>query len=559
MESIGDIRIDLDVPATMRDGTVLRADIYRPGAGSGWPVLLHRTPYGKRRPQVNLILDTLAAVSRGYIVIHQDTRGRFQSGGDWRPWMSESQDGYDTVRWAAGVPGSNGRVGMFGQSYTGNTQWNAAIAAPDELQAIAPGVTWSDPNDGLFERGGAVELGLDVPWSLDTGAENIRRLAGDAASLLKTLVEDYDDLAWRTYWELPSGHPPAIERSGVPDIGIRGALLDPLSAGHCRVTGRHEEVVAPAFNIGGWYDIFLQGTLDNHIGITALGRTSRLVVGPWTHGSINGMSGGQVGDRNFGLAANSTSLNLETSLNDMQLRWFDHWLKDRDSGLLDEPPVNIFVMGINRWRDEAAWPLARAQDTALHLRSDGGLSWAPPEPEEAADTYHYDPANPVITRGGPLVMSPEFPAGAFDQRAAESRPDVLVYTTEALTDDVEVTGRVRVILHATTDAPSTDWVARLCDVDKVGVSWNVTDGVLRAKTSPSEIGEHAIDLWSTSIVFRAGHRIRVHITSSNFPRWDRNLNTGESPLTGTTMRPATQMVFHDVTRPSRIILPIVRS
>ena len=202
------------------------------------------------------------------------------------------------------------------------------------------------------------------------------------------------------------------------------------------------------------------------------------------------------------------------------------------------------------------WPLSRTVDTAWYLRADGALDRAAPGPDEGHDTYVYDPADPVLTRGGTLVMSPEFPAGCFGQAPTEQRPDVLVYTSEPLPADLEVTGRVRMTLFAATDAPSTDWVARLCDVDEQGVSRNVTDGILRIRAEPGAVGEHDIDLWSTGIVFRAGHRIRVHVTSSNFPRWDRNTNTGQPPQDATALKVAHQRIFHDGTRASRIVLPV---
>ncbi|MFK0283119.1 CocE/NonD family hydrolase [Streptomyces sp. NPDC090499] len=554
------MEIEFDLPAKMRDGTVLYADVYRPTTDGPWPVLLHRTPYG-RRSAVMTILDPFEAVSRGYMVVHQDTRGSSQSEGEWLPFGYEVDDGYDTVRWAAALPGSSGVVGMFGGSYTGNTQWAAAVAAPPELRAIIPQVTWSDPSDGLYFRGGVIELGLYGAWSLQTGAAQLaRRVAEDPAGVmaaLPALIADYDGLAPRSYWELPAGALPAIARGGFPDIGVERALADPSSAEGATIHGKHDRVEVPAFNVAGWYDIFLQGTLDNHVAMAGHGKPSRLVVGPWTHVPPAGPDGVMAGEVNFGLASMRQMLGLSTSLDQLQLRWYDHWLKEIDNGVNDEAPVKIFVMGVNEWRDENEWPLARAVDTPWHLRADGGLTQTPPTTDEAPDSYVYDPADPVITRGGTLVMTGEFPAGAFDQRVVEERADVLVYTTEPLSEDIEVTGRIRMRLHAATDAPSTDWVVRLCDVDTDNVSRNISDGVLRIHGTPGEPAEHEIDLWSTSNVFLAGHRIRIQITSSNFPRWDRNLNTGEPSQTATAMRTAQQTIFHDSARPSRIVLPVI--
>jgi uncharacterized protein len=273
---VADVEIDFDVPVPMRDGTVLRADVYRPAGPGPWPVLVQRIPYGKRLSVADLPLDTLLAVSHGYIVAHQDTRGRFASDGEWSPWTYEQSDGHDTVQWAAHLPGSSGAVGMFGVSYTGNTSWTAAIAAQN---------TWSEPYDGLFMRGGALELGLNAWWTLTTGLGDLpKRLA--SAELLKamgSLIADYDGLRDRTYWELPAGRLPLIDRYGGPDIGTQRALGDPDSSGFARVAGRHDAVTAPSLNVTGWYDVFLQGALDNHVAMAERGVPTKLFVGPWSH------------------------------------------------------------------------------------------------------------------------------------------------------------------------------------------------------------------------------------------------------------------------------------
>ncbi|MFC7645191.1 CocE/NonD family hydrolase [Streptosporangium lutulentum] len=264
----------------------------------------------------------------------------------------------------------------------------------------------------------------------------------------------------------------------------------------------------------------------------------------------------QQGEVGFGTAADEGSIDLRTSLGDLRIDWLDRWLRPDRLAPVGKP-VRIFVTGVNRWRDEDAWPLARSVDTPLYLREDGGLSSEAPGADERPDTYRYDPADPVVTLGGTLLMSGEFPPGPHDQRRVEERPDVLVYTGEPLDADLEVTGRVRVSLTAASTAPSTDWVARLCDVGVDSVSRNLTDGIVRVSGPAGEPADHEIDLWSIGHVFLKGHRIRVQITSSNFPRWDRNLNTGEPAERATAMRVADQTVFHDAARPSRIILPVV--
>jgi putative CocE/NonD family hydrolase len=547
------MEVEFDVEATMRDGTVLRADVYRPTGEGPWPVILQRTPYG-RRWLLSDHVPQFDAVERGYMIVHQDARGSFSSDGEWLPFTHEVEDGYDSVQWAADLPGSNGRVAMIGGSYTGYTQWAAAVAAPPALQAIAPMITWSDPNNGLHFRGGAVELGLNGFWTLMVGAGEVTSRHDDpaeATAALGALITDYDRLASDVYWELPAGNLPAIVRHDIADLGVRRALVDPLTADGATVAAKHASVKAAAYTIAGWFDVFAQGSLDNHTAMAGLGKPAQLIIGPWIHAATGEMAGSTSGDTNFGLGSTMQGIGLAQ----LQLDWFDRWLKDVQSDAA--APVRIFVMGVNQWRDENEWPLARAVDTPWYLGADGTLTPTAPTADEAPDNYTYDPADPVHTLGGNLVMADEFPAGQFDQAETETRADVLVYTSEPLAKDLEVTGRVRMCLHAATDAPSTDWVARLCDVDTEGVSRNLCDGIARVQAVPDEPGEYEIDMWSTSNVFLAGHRIRVHITSSNFPRWDRNLNTGESVTTAVTMRTAQQTIFHDGVRASHIILPVV--
>ncbi|MEW2305581.1 CocE/NonD family hydrolase [Streptomyces sp. NPDC006655] len=554
-----DVTVEYDVPATMQDGTVLRANIYRPASGGPYPVLLARLPYGKNFAMVSAMLDPLGLARGGFIVVIQDTRGRFASDGEWEPWTYEADDGYDTVRWAAALPDTNGRVGMIGGSYFGNTQWMAALSKPPELQAIAPQITFSEPNDGLFARGGAIELGITLPWSLMQGMDTVmKRHADDPAALgpaLGALIHDTDRTAPSGYWELPSGRHPAFQRHGIPDLGFERALHDPEWSAACRVAGRQAEVDLPSLNIGGWYDIFCQGTLDNYTESRAAGRPATLIMGPWTHMNRTG----QIGDVNFGMAASADLLGFRGTLTDVQTMWFRKWLTPGAAPSGPElPPVLLFVMGKNEWREEQEWPLARAVDTDVFLHPDGGLAFDAPGPDGGIETYVHDPADPVPTVGGATLMSSEYRSGPLDQAPVEARPDVLVYTSEPLAEDLEVTGRIRAFVHAATDAPSTDWVVRLCDVDSQGVSLNIVDGITRVKTTPGEFAEHVVDLWSTSYVFRAGHRLRVHVTSSNFPRWDRNLSTGASPDSGTDFHPARQEIAQDAARPSRIVLPVVR-
>jgi putative CocE/NonD family hydrolase len=550
--------VELDVPATMRDGTVLRANVYRPGGDGPWPVLLTRLPYGKDLPGGTALLDPVQATRRGYMVVVQDTRGRFTSGGEWEPFRCEAEDGYDTVAWAAGLPGADGQVGMYGASYFGNTQWMAAIEQPPALKALIPFITWSEPLDGTIARGGALELGTGANWTLLQGLNQLmRRYDRDdrqaMGRAIAALIADYDRLAAENYWKLPLGDFEPIARHGIAGLAGLEALDNPAAADHFRVAGKHGRVRVPTFNVGGWYDIFLRGTIDNYQAMRDHGLPSKLLIGPWAHTANTN----PVGERNFGYGAQLGFMDLRTDFLSLQLRWFDHWLKGIDTGLLEEPPVRIFVMGVDRWRDESAWPLHRAVETAWYLRAGGGLSQEAPGADEGSDSYAYDPADPVPTHGGALLMTPEFRPGPLDQGPVEARSDVLVYTSPPLEQDVEVTGPVKVWLWTATSAMTTDWVARLCDVFPDGRSINIGDGISRVRGESGAVAEHEIDLWATSNVFRAGHRIRLQVTSSCFPRWDRNLNTGERAGEGTRMEVAQQTVLHDATRASRVLLPVI--
>ncbi|MGA8353864.1 MAG: CocE/NonD family hydrolase [Solirubrobacteraceae bacterium] len=555
--AVRNVTVELDVPARMRDGVTLRANVYRPAGEGPWPTLLARMPYDKRAPEW---LDPVQTAAQGFIVVIQDTRGRFASEGEWIPLHFEREDGYDTVEWAAKLPGSNGRVGMYGLSYSGNTQWMAAIERPPSLAAIAPALTPADFLDGLFARGGAIELGIGVSWTLMMGLAHLERLAlseQERGERLASLLDDLDRLPSEGYWGLPVHDLLVLRGHESPELGTLRMLEDPDVLARCRVAGEYEHVTVPSFHVAGWHDVQTQGVLDNYMGMAALGRPARLVVGPWTHfepfaDPIGELCYGAHGSR-VGVPAHAHG-----DLNEEQLAWFRRYLDpDAAPGDPDEtqPPVRIFVMGRNVWRDETSWPLTRARAERWFLGAGGTLRPDGPVAEDGASEFIYDPADPVPTLGGQTVLLPAFPPGPYDQAHVEARKDVCVFTSEPLQHDLEVTGRVRVVLHAESSAPSTDWVARLCDVHPDGRSFNLCDGILRVERGADACREIAIDLWSTSNVFLAGHRLRVHVTSSSFPRWDRNLNTGNQrePRWET----ARQRIHHDTERPSWIELPVI--
>lgn len=549
------VAFDFNVAAQMRDGVVLRANVYRPATHGRWPTLLARTPYGKDLPGAVSWLDPVRAARAGFLVVIQDTRGRFASDGEWDPFRFEGDDGYDTVEWAARLPGSNGRVGMFGLSYWGNTQWLAAIAQPPSLFAIAPGMTWSEPNDGAFARGGALELGLALVWALEQGIDYLRRLdehEDEIRRRLDALIDELDGLAETGFWELPVNDSPVLRRHRVPELGSIRTLRDRSFAARCRITGAHDRVQVPVFGIGGWHDGFVQGVIDNHAAMTALGRESRLILGPWSHANHSDV----VGELSFGLRArkDAGAAGAPDDIDELQLGWFRGHLTPGLEPERSEAPVRFFVMGANRWREEASWPPPGATDQRWYLRSGGGLTTTGPEPAEQPSHFSYDPTDPAPTRGGQTLISPGWAAGPVDQAQVEERRDVLVFSSEPLARDLEVTGRVRVVLHAESSAPSTDWVARLCDVHPDGRSFNVCDGVLRVGEGARDCRSYELDLWSTSNVFRRGHRLRVQVTSSCFPRWDRNLGTGGHRAG--THQVAHQRIHHSSDRSSWVELPV---
>ena len=567
--------VERDVEARMRDGIILRADVYRPNTDEPLPVLLQRTPYGKGFSNPAF---ALMAAEQGYAVVIQDTRGRWASDGDGYPLIHEMSDGYDTVEWAAHQPWANGKVGMYGGSYVGYTQWAAAVTQPPALKTIIPTVTFCDPHD-IFYVGGAFALGVAVSWNLtSTAYMSIFKHQGSKEAkdeLMESLIEAVDGMArGKTFSRLPLSDMPLIGQDGITSF-FYDVLSHPTRDEYWqRILCTHRKIQIPVFHIGGWYDIFCASTLHDFGGIRENGENElarnrqKLLIGPWRHGPFEGL----VGEVDFGLCASS----LLVLPDELQLRWFDRWLKGEDNGIVDEPPIRIFVMGDNCWRTENEWPLARARYTRYYLHSGGAANslhgdglLSPEKPsDEPVDSFVYDPRNPVPTHGGGLCCSQAALApGAFDQREIETRPDVLVYTTLPLEQDVEVTGPLAVHLWAATSAPDTDFCAKLVDVGPCGYARNLQDGIVRARyrESPDQprpvtegkVYEYVIDLAATSNVFKTGHRIRIEISSSNFPRFDRNPNTGHALGQDKQLRPATQWILHDAGHPSHVMLPVI--
>ena len=571
------ILVDRNVAVPMRDATLLTADVYRPESGAPVPAIVSRLPYNKDVLSMQAhAIHPMRAAEAGFAVVYQDTRGRYSSEGDFYPFVHEGSDGFDTVEWVAAQAWCDGSVGMTGASYFGATQWLAAVERPPHLRAICPIVTASEYYEGWTYQGGAYQLGFALLWTLASLAPNLAlRLAGQE-ELTRTL--DKVDRIGELYSHLPLKALPVLRDHRAASYYFDWLAHEANDEYWCSlaINRRYREIQVPALNVGGWYDLFLHGTLENYVRMRKEGGTAaarggqRLLVGPWSHGDLTGEYPGY----SYGSRASVDIVDLTA----LQLSFFEHHLRGSDNGLEARAPVRIFVMGENRWRDEWEWPLARTQYERWYLHSEAGgtghggyLSREAPD-TEPSDAYLYDPRDPAPSVGGPTFL-PGLGLGANsgprDQRQVESRPDVLTYSSAPLQRAVEVTGPLSVVLYAATSAQDTDFVARLCDVAPDGCSRILAEGILRARyrngceqAEPVESGRayaYQINLVATANLFLEGHRIRVDITSSSFPRFDRNTNTG-NPLgqdAARDLRPAMQTILHDQEHPSHILLPIV--
>ena len=571
-----------NVMVPMRDGARLATDIFRPDAPGRFPTLVSRGPYGKEGYLDQPNHSMWFFPKNGYVFVSQDCRARFDSeGGHYDPVFQEAQDGWDTVEWAARQPWSTGRVGTTGQSYLGATQYALAgmNPLPPHLQAMAPFSASSDFHQSwVYHTGGPMEWGWMVPYAIFKGRNTLERMGrSDLLAQMDEYVlppgnfaqpltnEWYRRLPLRDWIDrlkeaAPYFHEYFDEELDGP-YWWRANLLKNLGG-----------VKIPMFHVSSWYDIFLEGALNSYQAIRERGASElarnnqRLLVGPWAHvRPYTEPNSGGCGDIDFGD-------NARIELHDYLLRWFDHWLRGIDTGITGEPPVYLFVMGENRWRHENEWPLARTQYTSFYLHSqgsantrhgDGSLSTVP-SADESPDQFVYDPRDPAPTAGGNTLI---IDYGVAGQGAIEDRADVLVYTTEPLERDMEITGPLKVHLYAATSAVDTDFTAKLVDVRPDGYAQNLQDGIIRARyrTSaaqpsfirPGEVYRYTIDLGSTSHVVKAGHRIRLDVSSSNFPRFDRNPNTGAALGVDDRLETAQQTVHHADPYPSCVVLPII--
>jgi predicted acyl esterase len=509
-------------------------------------VLLVRTPYGKI---TKLTANYRAFVEHGFALVVQDVRGRHDSDGVFRPFEQEGPDGEDTLNWIGRQSWCDGKIGMFGGSYLGIAQWQAALRNSPYLKAIFPVVSgYDDYLDRFYSRGGAMKLGHRLLWI----SENLSP-PGFVRPGLTPLI-----------YHLPLR---TADRAATSESveWYQRSLNHPAYDDFWRSLSTREKldrVKVPVFAAGGWFDNYVQSDLEAFATLRKLGRQAHVLVGPWPHNFSDRLA------VDFGPQA-------ANPLRRFQFQWFDYWLKGQ--GSIDRLPMaRLFTMGENRWEDYDTWPPSNVRPQSLYLGSkgkantvygDGQLQWKAAR-RRGSDQYVYDPRKPVPTTGGAICCNVRLlPPGPMDQRAVEGRHDVLVYTGPKLAEDLQVTGVVRILLYIATAARDTDFTAKLVDLDPKGAALGITDGIQRlryrngsdrpALANPGEIYAITIDAGATSYQFQRGHRIRLEIASSNFPRFDRNPNTGRAIADETELRTAVQTVYHGGLYPSALILPVV--
>ncbi|MDJ0389183.1 CocE/NonD family hydrolase [Roseomonas sp. E05] len=592
-----------------RDGVRLATDVYLPEGAGPFPVILERTPYGKRetsRAELTAAApkpatrEAVAAffTQAGYAVVYQDCRGRWGSEGSFEKYLADGEDGYDCCAWIVAQPWCNGRIGTMGLSYAAHTQASLGCLDPPGLAAqVLDSGGFSDAWNGGIRRGGAFEL-KQASWAFNQG-----RLAPETqADPVRAAAFEAEDLrAWFTRFPWKPGHSPVRH---APDYeaylfeqwrqGAFGDYWKRLGLYAKGWHGRYAEV--PSVHMSSWYDPYPRTAVENYCGLRDAGRgRPSLILGPWTHGNRSQTAFGEV---EFGPAATIDS--WAGDWRQFRRRYFDRWLKGERNGVEDDPPVRVFVMGGGsgrknaegrlehggHWRSAADWPLPGTRFTPFHLHRDGGLREAKPVAGAAPLSWTSDPANPVPTVGGAITsMEPVISGGPYDQRERPdmfghrapylplaSRADVLVFQTEPLAEDITVIGPVAAHLWVATDGPDADIAAKLVDVHPAsadypqGFAMNLCEGILRLlyrenpanpkPMVPGQVERVTVELFPTANLFKAGHRIRLDIAASEFPHYDINPQTGEPEGDWLRMRVAVNTLCLDAERPSHVVLPL---
>ncbi|MDT5070877.1 MAG: uncharacterized protein QOH82_197 [Mycobacterium sp.] len=560
----------------MRDGTILRADVYRPRTSDPVPVILMRTQYGKSGAQSG---DRYQSpdwfASHCYLVVVQDIRGQGASTGVFSEFTHDQTDGYDSVEWAAAVPGSDGKVGMYGSSYVGATQWLAAVTAPPHLVTIVPANTASDYYDGWTYEGGEFRLAFVLPWAMESIATTAAQNRNDEATVHELAAATKDPTRWlnfRPFKDLPPMQPGNAAVAPWYFDWIRHSTRDDFWR-QFSIRDRYASVTVPVMHFEGWYDAFLAGGVENFAGMVAHGgndnarANQRLVIGPWDH-----VDWGRP-DSTPAPMLKAIGAVGDSPINTLMLDWYDHFLKGKDNGVAGTPRVDYFLMGANVWKTAPSWPLPTTKPTAYYLSGSGGadregqLVDAPPA-TDPPDGYTYDPRFPAPSLGGHSCCGAQSgPQGPYDQTPVEQRSDVLVYSSAPLPHDTEVTGATTVNLWAESSSPDTDFTAKLTVVKPDGEIMNLNNGILRTSfreslsnpspSTPNQPIAYRIQIWPTSYEYRAGDRIRLEISSSDYPQFAPNPNTGEPFGQSANTVVATQTILHDAAHPSSITLPVI--
>lgn len=569
------IRVDRDIPVAMRDGVTLRADVYRPDDGERHPAIVVRTPYNKVLSGNSDYLSAVHAAFAGYAMVIQDTRGRFASEGEFMPMMPEGQDGYDTIEAVAAEPWCDGNVGMAGSSYLGRVQWQAAMEAPPHLKAIAPSIITAGPLSDT-RMSGVVDLEQSISWfgamAVDM-IEKMKKQGKDVTGMREMVTRallNIDEVC--NY--LPLKDIPHFKFEGLSE-GFATRIGDAALAGlksEEDLYWSYDKVMIPCFHSGGWYDLFSSSLFKSFLNMREKGGTEiaregqYLLCGPWAHGA-NLLA--FVGDLHFGPTASGAA----GFVMERHIAFFNKYLRGIESKYM--VPVRYFVMGRNRWKSSDTWPLPQTEWQRFFLHSNGranstagdGLLSRDEPGSESPDIFVYDPRFPIPTRGGKNLPAGSLVPGPLDQTHIEARSDVLCYTTPELQEEIEVTGPLTLNLFAATSVKDTDFTVKLVDVYPDGSAYNVAEGCIRARyrksvlqpelVNPGEVYEYSIDMAATSIVFGRDHRIRIDISSSNFPRIDRNMNTGNPFGEDSEGVPAIQTIYHQADYASYIDLPVI--
>ena len=572
--------VERDVPVPMRDGVVLRADVYRPSEDGKYPALLSRIPYNKSSAQSTgaPMVNPIMGPERGYVIVVQDTRGRFTSDGKFVPFFTEAEDGYDTVEWVAKQEWCNGEVGIYGNSYLGVTVRQAVVANPPHLKAAVAYLTGANYHQGWTYTGGAFELGFNHRWAIKLALGAVSGLAESEREMAKKHLNYAAAHLHESMSYLPHRNAPGLERELVSyyqdwlDHPTYDEYWESIDA-----TQKASDVSAPTLDITGWQDLFSRGHIDMYNALKENGKEipkneQRLLIGPWAHESYMGYANDRVGDKVFGPIASSAAGFVGPFI----FAWFDAWLKGETEKLKELPLVRYFDIGSREWTNADTWP-PEGRDIRYYLHSAGqantrfgnGTLLLDTPDTQSPDSYQYDPLDPVPTKGGRIQMPEVQEAGVKDQSVIEEREDVLVYTTPYLDKAVKIAGPVEARLFVSSSAVDTDFTAKLVDVEPNGYCGNVTEGILRARyrdsmkqvdfMEPGEVYEIFVDLWHVAHTFKPGHKIRLEISSSSFPRWDRNSNTEIQPCDATVgdMQIATNTIYHESEKESSLSLHVV--